>query len=146
MCCVWLLCVLVVLFCVFCTFFFFSSRRRHTRCALVTGVQTCALPIFGWGYGPAPVIEALHKIRAPFCVTTAGQAAAIAELADAAFVRRCRAHNLRGRTWFEEEIGRLGDAGVRAVRSRANLPLVTFPETGPNTAEGAYHARMGIGR
>src|SRR3546814_9165856 len=30
--------------CVF-YFFFFSSRRRHTRCALVTGVQTCALPI-----------------------------------------------------------------------------------------------------
>src|SRR3546814_6767455 len=29
--------------CTFC--FFFSSRRRHTRCALVTGVQTCALPI-----------------------------------------------------------------------------------------------------
>src|SRR3546814_9208596 len=27
-------------------FFFFSSRIRHTRCALVTGVQTCALPIF----------------------------------------------------------------------------------------------------
>src|SRR3546814_5551677 len=26
--------------------FFFSSRRRHTRCALVTGVRTCALPIF----------------------------------------------------------------------------------------------------
>src|SRR3546814_2112906 len=29
-----------------CFIFFFSSRRRHTRCALVTGVQTCALPIF----------------------------------------------------------------------------------------------------
>src|SRR3546814_3502286 len=28
---------------------FFSSRRRHTRCALVTGVQTCALPISGLG-------------------------------------------------------------------------------------------------
>src|SRR3546814_18647631 len=33
--------------------YFFSSRRRHTRCALVTGVQTCALPIYrfadrGW--------------------------------------------------------------------------------------------------
>src|SRR3546814_1012166 len=27
-------------------FVFFSSRRRHTRCALVTGVQTCALPIW----------------------------------------------------------------------------------------------------
>src|SRR3546814_8924189 len=32
---------------VFClAVFFFSSRRRHTRCALVTGVQTCALPIY----------------------------------------------------------------------------------------------------
>src|SRR3546814_17522639 len=30
---------------VVCFLFFFSSRRRHTRCALVTGVQTCALPI-----------------------------------------------------------------------------------------------------
>src|SRR3546814_13685775 len=30
----------------YCFVFFFSSRRRHTRCALVTGVQTCALPIF----------------------------------------------------------------------------------------------------
>src|SRR3546814_19561540 len=29
-----------------CLLFFFSSRRRHTRCALVTGVQTCALPIY----------------------------------------------------------------------------------------------------
>src|SRR3546814_974009 len=31
----------------FVVLFFFSSRRRHTRCALVTGVQTCALPIYG---------------------------------------------------------------------------------------------------
>src|SRR3546814_10339311 len=40
------LCLLFYCFylCVF-FFFFFSSRRRHTRCALVTGVQTCALPI-----------------------------------------------------------------------------------------------------
>src|SRR3546814_6985943 len=34
-------CVCVVML----VFFVFSSRRRHTRCALVTGVQTCALPI-----------------------------------------------------------------------------------------------------
>src|SRR3546814_10063797 len=38
-------CLLLVL-CVVCfCCFFFSSRRRHTRCELVTGVQTCALPI-----------------------------------------------------------------------------------------------------
>src|SRR3546814_10774826 len=33
--------------------FFFSSRRRHTRCALVTGVQTCALPILLESIGDA---------------------------------------------------------------------------------------------
>src|SRR3546814_13283529 len=32
----------------------FSSRRRHTRCALVTGVQTCALPIFGYDASATP--------------------------------------------------------------------------------------------
>src|SRR3546814_4755444 len=36
-----MLCLLMM-----CAFFFCSSRRRHPRCALVTGVQTCALPIF----------------------------------------------------------------------------------------------------
>src|SRR3546814_20712638 len=40
----------------FSIFFFFSSRRRHTRCALVTGVQTCALPIFR-----ARMIKAVEK-------------------------------------------------------------------------------------
>src|SRR3546814_1799183 len=36
---------MLFVWCVSFFFFFFSSRRRHTRCALVTGVQTCALPI-----------------------------------------------------------------------------------------------------
>src|SRR3546814_9555010 len=40
----------------FCFIFFFSSRRRHTRCALVTGVQTCALPI-----SEGPRIHALRE-------------------------------------------------------------------------------------
>src|SRR3546814_4780941 len=47
--------------------FFFSSRRRHTRCALVTGVQTCALPISGnWlvGLPPEYLGEYVPKIRA----------------------------------------------------------------------------------
>src|SRR3546814_8404126 len=39
------ICVVINVFVMFLFLFFFSSRRRHTRCALVTGVQTCALPI-----------------------------------------------------------------------------------------------------
>src|SRR3546814_8900842 len=41
-------------------FFFFSSRRRHTRCALVTGVQTCALPI-------CPSVAALRSFQDHRC-------------------------------------------------------------------------------
>src|SRR3546814_9492806 len=41
--------------------FFFSSRRRHTRCALVTGVQTCALPILAL----RPVVSALAEDLSP---------------------------------------------------------------------------------
>src|SRR3546814_5241663 len=39
--------------------FFFSSRRRHTRCALVTGVQTCALPIY-----PGQAVAAIFDLAA----------------------------------------------------------------------------------
>src|SRR3546814_9270110 len=41
-------------------FFFFSSRRRHTRCALVTGVQTCALPISG-AVAPVTPVATHHR-------------------------------------------------------------------------------------
>src|SRR3546814_9232947 len=41
-------------------FFFFSSRRRHTRCALVTGVQTCALPIL---LTDVPRTDNLHAMK-----------------------------------------------------------------------------------
>src|SRR3546814_9025323 len=43
---------------------FFSSRRRHTRCALVTGVQTCALPICRAGLSRRRLgLERLLEIR-----------------------------------------------------------------------------------
>src|SRR3546814_9123129 len=41
--------------------FFFSSRRRHTRCALVTGVQTCALPIF-FLHHPETIVAGLEDV------------------------------------------------------------------------------------
>src|SRR3546814_3193301 len=40
--------------------FFFASRRRHTRCALVTGVQTCALPIL-----TGPIVKVLRAGERP---------------------------------------------------------------------------------
>src|SRR3546814_1613871 len=44
--------------------FFFSSRRRHTRCALVTGVQTCALPISNCRALLGRILDKELKVRA----------------------------------------------------------------------------------
>src|SRR3546814_17213538 len=52
---------------------FFSSRRRHTRCALVTGVQTCALPISLWMYA---CVFAGSGVVAPAAVAKASAVAA----------------------------------------------------------------------
>src|SRR3546814_15700405 len=63
--------------------FFFSSRRRHTRCALVTGVQTCALPIFYRKDVPA-VFADVHDaaLQQQLKVALEGAAAAMDGLAD----------------------------------------------------------------
>src|SRR3546814_5434418 len=50
--------MLVITVCHISVVFFFSSRRRHTRCALVTGVQTCALPILPRRYIDYPDVFA----------------------------------------------------------------------------------------
>jgi histidinol-phosphate aminotransferase len=91
----------------------------------------------GWGYGPQAVIDAINKIRGPFNVTSAGQVGAVAALADQDWVRHCRDHNARWRAWLTQEVGKLGNAGLRAVPSAANFVLVTFGEDGPVTAEAA---------
>src|SRR3546814_10634415 len=52
-----IVCVIVGFFC------FFSSRRRHTRCALVTGVQTCALPISRGARRPLDEIPGCRAAR-----------------------------------------------------------------------------------
>src|SRR3546814_18587086 len=42
--------------------FFVSSKRRHTRCALVTGVQMCALPIFFYFCSRFPIMNTMDKV------------------------------------------------------------------------------------
>ncbi len=97
----------------------------------------------GWGYGAAPLIDAMHRIRAPFNVTTGGQQAAIAALADAGFVAASKAHNDVWRRWLADQIAALGNQGLRAVPSKANFLLVLFE--GALTAEHAYRGLMDRG-
>ncbi|MEG3088866.1 histidinol-phosphate transaminase [Sphingomonas sp. PB4P5] len=97
----------------------------------------------GWGYASSAIIEAMHRIRLPFSITIAGTAAAIAAVGDTAFVEHTRAHNAEWRRWFSDEIGKLGNAGLRAVPSQANFVLVVFE--GKLTAEAAYKGLMDAG-
>src|SRR3546814_983132 len=80
----------VFLFC----FFFFSSRRRHTRCALVTGVQTCALPIFSGHHALITGGGSGLGLAATRCMREAGAAVTIVGT-DAAKLARARSEERR---------------------------------------------------
>ena len=89
----------------------------------------------GWGYASAEVIDVLHRIRAPFNVTTAGQAAAVAAINDTAWVESSRTHNARWREWLAGEMAALSNHGLRVVPSKTNFLLILFE--GKLTAEAA---------
>jgi histidinol-phosphate aminotransferase len=94
----------------------------------------------GWAYGAPHLIDTLNRIRGPFNVTSAGQAAAIAALADRDFVARSVAHNTQWRDWMNAEIASLSNHGLRAVPSAANFILVLFE--GSCSAETAHRELM----
>jgi len=99
----------------------------------------------GWGYGPAPVIAAMDKVRGPFNLTTDAMAGAVAALADTAHADRSRTHNLQWRGWLASELAGLGNHGIRVIPSAANFLMLEFPETGPLTASAAFEALMAAG-
>jgi histidinol-phosphate aminotransferase len=88
----------------------------------------------GWVYGPAPVVDAVNRIRGPFNVNGPAIAAGIAAIRDAAHVDRARAHNTRWLAWLTDEIGKLG---LPVTPSAANFVLIHFPETKGRTAKDA---------
>lgn len=97
----------------------------------------------GWATGHPDIIATLNRIRGPFNVTTSGQAMALAALQDSDFVQDSRAHNRKWRAWLSEEIGALGNHGLRAVPSHANFLLVLFE--GEKSAAGAQEALADAG-
>ncbi len=88
----------------------------------------------GWMYGPAHVVDAINRIRAPFNVNTPALLAGIASIEDAAHIERSRAHNARWLPWLTEEIGKLG---LEVTPSVANFILIHFPKTKGRTSKDA---------
>lgn len=88
----------------------------------------------GWGFGPPAVIDVLNRLRGPFNVSTAAQAAGIAALDDHDFLEAGRRHNAEWRAWTA---ARLAQLGLAVVPSVANFVLVRFPDAPGRTAADA---------
>src|SRR3546814_5244591 len=95
-------------------FFFFSSRRRHTRCALVTGVQTCALPISGPKGVP-------RRLAAPRSASQIGKAVMTREQADAEAGGYGKRAEMRDEQPLEPKAG-------REEQPREDQPQNLFPD------------------
>lgn len=79
----------------------------------------------GWAYCPPAVADVLNRVRGPFNVGTAAQAAAVAALEDRAHTEKARAHNDLWLPWFSKQVEALG---LIPHPSLGNFVLVQFPE------------------
>ena len=95
----------------------------------------------GWAYGAPDIVDTLHRLRAPFNVGAAGQAAAIAAIGDLDHTGASRRHNTIWRDWTAAELGKLGLAVTPSV---CNFVLVHFPAERSADAAFDYLKTRGI--
>src|SRR3546814_3140549 len=127
--------------------FFFSSRRRHTRCALVTGVQTCALPIY-FPSREALLVASLERWEQVEQEEVFGQLEAIPDPG-----QRLRAlfdlvaHEARSHIIYSELLKALDHPVVKPVIGRVSarrLEYLTasFRQAGLNRSDARHRARL----
>ena len=95
----------------------------------------------GWAYAPPAVVEVLNRVRSPFNVSLAAQAAGIAALAEPDWIDFSRDHNEKFRNVLTD---RLRQAGIRVWPSEANFVLADFETTEKAAAADAYLRTRGI--
>ncbi|MCS6892401.1 MAG: histidinol-phosphate transaminase [Rhodovarius sp.] len=93
----------------------------------------------GWAYMPARIADIIHRVRSPFNVNIAAQAAAVAALAEPGWVERSVAHNTE---WRARLSARLEAAGVKVWPSHGNFILADFGTAArAGRADAALRAR-----
>ncbi|QGN55058.1 histidinol-phosphate transaminase [Novosphingobium sp. Gsoil 351] len=90
----------------------------------------------GWVTGAPALIDAVNRLRGAFNVSVSGQAAALAALADRAWLAEACAANAQAREEFVVALSALGNRGVRPLPSKANFVLVEF--SGALSGQAAY--------
>src|SRR5215831_16916291 len=89
----------------------------------------------GWAYCPPAIADVLNRVRSPFNVSSAAQAAGIAAVEDIEAFNRARAHNERWLPWFSD---RLRALGLVLTPSVANFVLARFPDDPRKNADAAF--------
>src|SRR3546814_14447343 len=126
--------------------FFFSSRRRHTRCALVTGVQTCALPIYlerGLADGTLPTMRTFKE--AGYVGTALASVPTTTNTTNTSIVTGVppAVHGIQGNYYLDTETGeatmtpdatrpRCGTIPATLTRARGHTAAVTPTAKPPN--------------
>jgi histidinol-phosphate aminotransferase len=88
----------------------------------------------GWAYCPVEIAQTFHRVRPPFNVNAAAQAAGIAALADIAHTDRARSHNEQWLDWLMRNFRALN---LEVIPSVGNFVTVKFAAEGPGSAENA---------
>jgi histidinol-phosphate aminotransferase len=88
----------------------------------------------GWAYCPDHVVDVLNRVRGPYGVNAAAQAAGVAAVRDVAHLDAARTHNDVWLPWLHDQIAALG---LEVVPSVGNFLMVRFPETPGKTADDA---------
>jgi histidinol-phosphate aminotransferase len=89
----------------------------------------------GWAYCPPAVADALNRVRSPFNVGAAAQAAGIAAIEDVEALNLARAHNHHWQPWLSQRLTALGLALTPSV---ANFVLARFPDPSSKDADAAF--------
>lgn len=89
----------------------------------------------GWGYAPPSIADLLNRVRDPFNVSAAAQAAGEAAVNDVEFTAEARRHNSRWRPWLSE---RLTGLGLTVTPSIANFVLAHFEDAGQSAAAADF--------
>ena len=118
-----------------------SRRENVVMTRTFSKIYGLAALRIGWLYGPAHVVDVLNRVRGPFNVNAAAQAAAIAAINDADYVSWCAARNTELKA---KVVAALADLGLPSVPSSANFILTEFglgEETGAAAADAFLQSK-----
>jgi histidinol-phosphate aminotransferase len=89
----------------------------------------------GWAYCPPGIADVLNRVRGPFNVSAAAQAAGVAAVEDIESIRRAQEHNNRWLPWISEKLTKLG---LELTPSVGNFIMPRFPDDPRHSADAAF--------